>query len=366
MFPFPCPSTADSRLFVFLNIFEQQASNRRMTAMLIAVFVAFFLVIGIGFDFFYLSFNPAGAARTRMNAAGYYEPQKPGAASKIPFGSLTALLVGLGMSVNSLINGPRMVLRSTMARLAEPTGEKERQFLNVVAEMATASGLPVPKAYIVPDPDLNAFATGTKPSNSVIAVTEGLLAALNREELQAVVAHEMSHIRNYDMRLMTVSAALMGAIALLSDFAGRSMRYGGRGSSYSGSSSRGSDRKGGGAAAIVAFVVWIVLVVLAPLISRMLAMAISRQREFLADASGAELTRNPLALVSALTKIRQAVTPTNAINNGVAHMCIADPRGSLIEEKVGFAADLLATHPPMEKRILALKVMAYQSATAQS
>ena len=110
--------------------------------------------------------------------------------------------------------------------------------------------------------------------------------------------------------------------------------------------------------------IWAVLVVLAPLISRLLAMAISRQREFLADATGAELTRNPVALISALEKIRAAVMPTNAVNNGVAHMCITDPRGSLIEERMGFAADLLATHPPMQKRILALKVMAYQKVNA--
>ena len=349
-----------------MNIFEQQASNRRMTAMIIAVFVAFFLVIGLGFDYFYLNFSPAGAARLQAGANGYYEAQAAGAASQVPFGTIIALLVGLGMSFNSLVNGPRMVLRSTMARRAVDSDEKEHQFLNVVAEMSTASGLPAPAAYIVPDPDLNAFATGTNPANSVIAVTEGLLASLNREELQAVVAHEMSHIRNYDMRLMTVTAALMGAIALLSDFAGRSMRYGGRGSYSGGSSSRGSNRRGGGLAQLVVFVVWIVLVVLAPFISRLLAMAISRQREFLADASAAELTRNPLSLVAALEKIRKAVMPTNAINNGVAHMCIADPRGSLIEEKLGFTADLLATHPPMEKRILALKVMAYQAGKPQA
>jgi len=349
-----------------MNIFEQQTANRRMTAMIIAVFVAFFLFLGLGFDYFYLNFNPAGTAQLRMNADGYYQAQAPGAGASIPFGTIIALLVGLGMSMNSLINGPAMVLRSTMARRAVSSDEKERQFLNIVAEMSTASGLPAPAAYVVPDTDLNAFATGTKPENSVIAVTEGLLGTLNREELQAVVAHEMSHIRNYDMRLMTVTAALMGAIALLSDFAGRSMRYGRRGLSSGSSSSRGSSRKGGGAAALIIFVVWILLVILAPLISRLLAMAISRQREFLADASAAELTRNPLSLVSALEKIRRAVMPTNAINNGVAHMCIADPRGSLIEEKMGFAADLLATHPPMEKRILALKVMAYQAGRPQA
>ncbi len=332
-----------------------------MTAMIMGVFIAFFLFIGLGFDYFYLNFNPTDAPQLVMNADGYYEARAAGAAARIPFGTIIALLIGLGMSANSLINGPAMVLRSTMARRAVSSGEKERQFLNVVAEMATASGLPPPAAYIVPDPDINAFATGTNPANSVIAVTEGLLASLSREEMQAVVAHEMSHIRNYDIRLMTVTAALLGAIALLSDFAGRSMRYGRRGIS-----SRGSGRKGGGAAALILFVVWLLLVILAPLISRLLAMAISRQREFLADASAAELTRNPLSLVSALEKIRRAVMPTNAINNGVAHMCIADPRGSLIEEKMGFTADLLATHPPMEKRILALKVMAYQAGRPQA
>jgi heat shock protein HtpX len=170
----------------------------------------------------------------------------------------------------------------------------------------------------------------------------------------------MSHVRNYDVRLMTVAAALMGAIALLSDLACRTMRF----RAFSGSSSSrssGGRGKNGGGPAILAFAVWIILAALAPVISRLLAMAISREREYLADASGAELTRNPLALVSALEKIRAAATPTYAINNGVAHMCITDPRGSLLEDKAGFAADLFATHPPMRKRILALKVMAYQN-----
>ena len=348
-----------------MNIYEQQASNRRMTAMIMAAFVAFFLVIGLGFDFFYLSFNPAAQPKLKWNdAAGYYETQKASPASKIPFGTIISLLAGLGMAANSMFNGTSMVLRSTMARRAAGSSEKEKQFLNVVEEMATAAGLPVPAAYVVPDQDLNAFATGMDPSKSVIAVTEGLLTTLSRAELQAVVAHEMSHIRNYDIRLMTVMAALIGAISLLSDFAGRSMRYGKRGGSAS--VSRSSGRRGGGAAVLIFFVVWIILVLIAPLLSRLMAMAISRQREFLADATGAELTRNPQALISALEKIRQAVMPTSAINNGVAHMCIADPRGSLIEEKMGLTADLLATHPPMEKRILALKVMAYQTAQPQS
>ncbi len=347
-----------------MNIYEQQSANRRTTVFIMVLFVAFFLAIGLGFDYFYTNFNPGGKTQFVWNSAGYYEAAHSGAA-RIPFGTIISLCIGLGLAGNSMFNGPRMVLRSTMARRAVSMNDREKQFMNVVEEMATAAGLPIPTAYVVPDPDLNAFATGINPANSVIAVTEGLLESLNREELQGVVAHEMSHIRNYDMRLMTIMAGMIGAIALLSDFAGRSLRFG-RGSSSGGSSSGGSGKRGGGAVVLIFFVVWVVLIILAPLLSRLLAMAVSRQREYLADASGAELTRNPLALISALEKIRQAVMPTNAINNGVAHMCITDPRGSLIEEKAGFAADLLATHPPMEKRILALKAMAYQTVHPQA
>ncbi|HOI42658.1 MAG TPA: M48 family metallopeptidase [Elusimicrobiales bacterium] len=345
-----------------MNIYEQQASNKRTTMVLLGAFLLLFLALGAGFDYFYLSFDPVGAEPTYvLNAQGYYEATNT-SPQPIPYGTIAALLFGAIMVLNSVFNGPGMVLRSTMARRAVSTDPAEKQFLNVVREMSLAAGLPPPDAYVVPDPDANAFATGFSPGNSVIAVTEGLLRSLDREELQAVVAHEMSHIRNYDMRVMTVAAALMGAISLISDFAGRSMRYGGRMRGRSSGGGRGG--KGGGPLVLVLFAVWVLLVIFAPLFSRILAMAISRQREFLADASAAELTRNPLGLVSALEKIRASVTPTRAINNGVAHMCITDPRGSLIEEKSGFAADLLATHPPMEKRILALKMMAYQKAPA--
>jgi heat shock protein HtpX len=246
-----------------------------------------------------------------------------------------------------------MVLRSTMARRARSSDPDEQQFLNIVTEMSLASGLPKPQAYIVPDMDLNAYATGFSPEKSYIAVTQGLVKELNREELQAVVAHEMSHIRNYDIRLMTIVSALMGAIVLLRDFTARRMFWG-RGRS------RSSSSRGGGPIMIAIFVLWIIAMIFAPFFTRLLAMAISRKREYLADASAAELTRNPQGLISALEKIRGAIMPTKAINNGVAHMCITDPRGSLIEEKLGMTADLMASHPPMEKRILALKVMSYQ------
>jgi heat shock protein HtpX len=227
--------------------------------------------------------------------------------------------------------------------------------------MAIAAGLPRPRVYIIPDDDPNAFATGRGPERSSIAVTHGLLDALTREELQGVVAHEMSHIKNLDIRVMTVVAALVGAIALLSDWARRGMRWGG-------SRRRGGDHesRGGGALAIVFLVIWLAAITLAPLVGQMLAMMVSRRREYLADATGAELTRNPIGLARALEKIESAVEPTVAIKRGSAHLCIADPLGRRLNIKEGFWSDLFASHPPMTARIAALKAMAFESERIRS
>jgi heat shock protein HtpX len=181
-----------------------------------------------------------------------------------------------------------------------------------------------------------------------------VLDTLNREELQAVVAHEMSHVRNYDIRLMTLVAALVGAVVLLSDWATRGMRFGG------GGSRRSRDRSG--AAGLVFLALWLVAIILAPIIGQMLAMMVSRRREYLADASGAELTRNPLALASALQKIEFAADPTQSIKRGTAALCIADPLGRKAGLREGLVADLFASHPPMVKRIAALREMAYAGA----
>jgi len=191
------------------------------------------------------------------------------------------------------------------------------------------------------------FAAGEHAS---VAVTAGLLDLLNREELQGVVAHEMAHIRNYDIRTMTVMAALLGAILLLHDWAGRlsrtgAVRVGGRG--------RG---KGGG----LFLFLWLLLVLVAPLIGRLLAMTVSRTREFQADATAAELTRNPVGLAGALRKLEGAFSPTRSINRGVAPLCIVDPLGLKAGLREGFWADLFATHPPMAARIARLEGMAYQ------
>jgi heat shock protein HtpX len=252
--------------------------------------------------------------------------------------------------------------------LTTPRSLEEKQLLNVVEEMAIAAGLPRPRVYVVNDPDPNAFATGHGPETAAIAVTTGLVQTLNREELQGVVGHEMAHIRNLDVRLMTMIAALVGVIVVLSDGMGRMFRGGGGRGVGALLGGRGK-KAGGGAIVLVLLVLWLITLLLAPLITRLMAMAISRNREYLADATGAQLTRNPGALAAALQKIEASETPTTSIKGGAAHLCIADPLGRTANLKEGRLADFFGTHPPMVKRITILKGMAYQQAkttTAQS
>ena len=216
--------------------------------------------------------------------------------------------------------------------------------------------MPKPKIWIVPEKDPNAFATGIDENDAHIAVTEGLLAALNRDQLQAVVAHEMAHIQNYDVKLMTLLAALVGVIAIMSDGMARVMRFGGG----RGGSRGGGGKKGGNPLALVILVLWIVSIILAPIISRLLALGVSRKREFLADATAAQFTRNPEALASALRTIEDHHAATTVIKRGTAHLCIADPLGRRLTNKQGFVADLFATHPPMGMRVSRLNAMAYK------
>ncbi|MGE5360011.1 MAG: M48 family metallopeptidase [Bacteroidales bacterium] len=323
-----------------MNLLEQQARNRRRTWMVMTLFIAFLFFLGYGFDVLYLG-------------------------TAFPVAGLVTFAVGLGSALAGYYSGDRAVLASSHAvpladlipGAPETDAVRLAQLRNVVDEMAIAAGLPSPNVYVIPDDDPNAFATGRDPAHASLAVTRGLLGAVNREELQAVVAHEMSHVRNYDIRLMTVVAALVGAVALLSDFAARGMRFGGVGSSRR---SSGSRDKGGGVAGLIFLALWLVAIMLAPIIGQLLAMMVSRQREYLADASGAELTRNPLALASALQKIEfGAPAPTPSIKRGTANLCIADPLGRAAGLREGFAADLFASHPPMVKRIAALREMAY-------
>ena len=305
-----------------------------------AAFVAFLFVLGLGFDTFYLG-----------TAGGL-----------VPIGSIVSLGVGSVSAIASYFGGDRAVLLATSAQpLEEVTAVasedeklKLRQLDNIVDEMAIAAGLPKPRVYVVPDPDPNAFATGRGPEHASIAVTRGLLQTLDRDELQGVIAHELSHVRNYDIRVMTIVAALVGAVALLADWARRGMMWGG------GGRRRNGGRERGGIGGLFFFVIWIIALILAPIVAQMLAMMVSRRREYLADASGAELTRNPLGLAHALEKIESAVEPTRAIKQGSAHLCIADPLGRRMNIKEGFWSDLFASHPPMAARIAALQEMAFQ------
>lgn len=315
-----------------MNIYEQARANKRATGVFVSVFTLFFLFIGLGLDYYY------------------------GAGLSLPMFSLIALLFAGVSGFAGFRYGDKLILSSTRARELDLADPLQKQWQNVVDEMSIAAGLPAPKAYIIDDSGPNAFATGSSPARSSIVATRGLLEACNRDELQAVAAHEMSHIRNFDIRLMLVLAVLVGAVALISDWTARGLfRSGGR------RGSRRSGGSGGGGAALIILAVWLITVILAPILSQLLAMCVSRKREYLADASGAELTRNPLALASALEKIGVKVEPTRSINQGSAHLCIADPKGSQLGFKEGFAADLFATHPPITKRIEALKKMAYIS-----
>jgi heat shock protein HtpX len=316
------------------NLFEQQRKNLRRTAGILTGFVAFLVFLGAGADFFLYG---------------------SGAGPGFPVATIGALLFGAGSSLWALKAGDRAVLESANAAPIDRNDLRQQVLDNVVEEMAIAGGLPKPAVYVIPDRDPNAFATGSGPEKSSVAVTAGLLEALNREELQAVVSHEMAHVKNYDIRLMTVVAALVGSVLLISDWGRRGLAWGG------GRRRSSRDGGGGGAVMLVFLVLWIVSLVLAPLIARLVAMAVSREREYLADASGSELTRNPGALASALEKIDAAKEPTPSIKQGVAHLCIADPRGRLVNEREGGLAELFATHPPIVKRIALLREMAYQA-----
>ncbi len=328
------------------NLFEQQAANRRRSAILVIVFLLFFAWIGFGGDLiFYLQTTSASSG----GGTGYRHV--------LPFFGIAATLVAAGMAWYSWRKGPKEILWATGAwELVEPASPEEKTYVNVVEEMAIASGLPRPTVWIVPDKDPNAFATGTDEKSAHVAVTEGLLTTLSRDELQAVVAHEMAHIRNHDVKLMTLLAALVGVLALIADGTWRVLWFGGGGRRGRG----GGGKKGGGAPLVaILLVLWVISIILAPVVSRLLALAVSRKREFLADATAAQFTRNPAALASALRTIEDASAPTKSVKRGTAHLCIADPMGRQLTHKQGVVANLFGTHPPMGVRIARLRAMAY-------
>ncbi len=273
-----------------------------------------------------------------------------------PWLGIVLTVVAIGVAWYTYKTGPEKILWAAGAQeLIDPQTEGERQLANVVDEMAIAAGLPRPRLWIVPDDDPNAFSTGHEPRDSHIAVTRGLLKICNRDELQAVIGHELGHVKNLDIRLMTTLAALVGAVLLVREGMGRTMMHGGR------LPVRGGGRRSKDAAPLLAIMLalWVISWIIAPLVTQLLALAVSRGREYLADAMSAQFTRNPLALASALEKIEGAAAPTTSIKRGAAHLCICDPLGRRFTNREGWLADRLATHPPMSMRISRLKGMGY-------
>lgn len=334
------------------NLFAQQQSNRRRSTWLTLGFLLFFTWVGFGGDLaFWLLTADAGPGSYRH---------------VVPFIGILSLLSAALICWYSWRYGAERVLWSTGAwELIEPASPEQKQLMNVVEEMAIASGLPKPRVWVVPDADPNAFATGRDAATASVAVTEGLLAALSRDELQAVIAHEMAHVRNLDIRLMTLMAGMIGAIALLSDGMGRMLGRGSRvGRGWGGG--KGSRGGKGNPLGIVILVLWLLTLVVAPVISRILAMAVSRKREYLADATGSQLTRNPMALASALEKLEGATAATESVTQGAAHLCIVDPSPGLMSSREGFLADFIASHPPIRQRIVRLRGMAYQQAKRET
>jgi heat shock protein HtpX len=257
------------------------------------------------------------------------------------------VLFGLGVALYNLLmyfNSDRIALAVNGARPA--VGEEYRQLHNVVDEVAIAAGMLPPSVYVIDTLVPNAFATGRNPQRSAIAVTKGLLQMMNREELQGVIAHEMSHIRNYDILLMTVVAILGGLIILLRDvFLRWGLFFGG------GRRRRNSTGRAGGQAGLVLAVVSIVLAILAPLLVALIRAAISRQREYLADASGAYILRNPHGLASALEKLAGTTLKLNTASNATAHMFIANP----FAKDRRTATSRFASHPPLANRVRRLR-----------
>jgi heat shock protein HtpX len=339
-----------------VNLFAQQEANRRKSRWIVIAFVLFFAWLGFGGDFIVWLAAQQGADI----------PWQPG----FPLLGVVMLLVAFGLLYYVRSHGAERVLWSTGAReLTDPVTDDERRYANVVEEMAIAAGVSKPRIWVIEDADPNAFATGNDPAKSHVAVTTGLLAALDRDELQAVIGHEYGHIKNLDTKLMTFLAAAVGAVVLMRDGMWRAIRFGfGRGGGGGGGGGGRRRGKGGGAnqLVIILLVLWLISWMLAPLVIRLLSLWVSRKREYLADAMSAQFTRNPGALASALEKIHASHLPTHAIKAGAAHLCIDDPLGRKLDDREGRFADAFATHPPMAIRIARLKAMGYQSAKREA
>jgi heat shock protein HtpX len=299
-------------------MFELIRSNKRRSAVLIAAFMAIVVVVGtiIGLLF-----------------------------GNGPLFAGIALVVGAAIAFGSYWNADKIALRVSRAHPASP--EEYARLHNLVEGLCIAGGLPKPGIYVVDDPAPNAFATGRNPQHAAIAVTTGLLEKMNRVELEGVVAHELSHIRNYDILVSTLAVTMVGAIALMADMGVRTMWWNG------GRISRGSDRdNGSNPIAYVGFL----LLIMAPIVAKAMQATISRSRETLADVSACQLTRYPPGLISALEKLKADTTVTHSASTATAHLWIEQPMSGVGDDgKLGGIHRLFDTHPPLDERIALLR-----------
>ena len=297
-------------------LFDQIASNKRRTWVLLVAFFALLALIGAAVGYLWLD---------------------------SPFGGMAiAFIIGGIYAVSMIFQSTEIVMSMNGAR--EVSEQEAPELYHVVQDMAMVAQIPMPRVFIVEDASPNAFATGSKPENAAVAATTGLLALMNREELESVMGHEVSHIRNYDIRISTIAVALTSAVTMLSSMAGRMMWFGGGGR-------RRNDRDNDNGLGIVLMIVSLLALLLAPLAATLVQLAISRQREYLADASSVELTRNPKGMISALLKLDNSQPMEHHVDDASAALYINDPK------KKGGLQKLFYTHPPISDRIERLKNM---------
>jgi heat shock protein HtpX len=298
------------------------ARNKRNSLLLIGGFLLFFLVVGLVIG---LAWGGVGnwpfAWTVALGAAG----------------------VAFVLTLISFYGGSSALMAMSGAK--EISKADDPQLFNVVEELCLAGGLPMPRIYVINDTAMNAFATGRDPKHAVVAITAGLRQKLNRDELQGVMAHELSHVRHYDIRYAMLMAVLVGTLVILCDVFLRSMFWGG------GRRRSSRDRDGGGAAQLILLVVALLLAIIAPLLARIIQMALSRQREYLADAGAVELTRNPDGLASALTKLTNDTEVLEVANRATAPLYIVHP----IKKFEARAKNIFRTHPPLDDRVKRLR-----------
>jgi heat shock protein HtpX len=302
-------------------MYEQISANKRRSALIIVVFVVFAFVIAF-----------IVTALLRLG----------------PIGVVFAAVFAIGSSFLSYWSSDKVALAVSRARPADP--REYARYHNLVEGLCIAGGLPKPRLYIVDDPAPNAFATGRNPEHAAVAVTTGLLEKMNRVELEGVLAHELSHVKNYDILVMTIAITMVGFIALIADFFARWAFWGGLGGGHD------RDDDNNNPFGVVLAIVGVLLVILAPIIARLMQMSISRQREYLADASAVSLTRYPPGLISALEKLKGDTTVVHTSTKATAHLWIEAPLDETPGKKRSFD-NLFSTHPPIDDRIAALEEM---------